>query len=389
MAEQKVHQSGPLKDAEVATEDAKVVDSMEGRMDNLKVILDGKEPTDQSDELDDSTSDDQEKDDQEKDDQTDDSESEDDSTSESKEVEEEEEKGSKDKDSTPEAVDIPDGYVRAAKRQGWTDEDIAATIKADFDRARRLFQNAYETSNKATRDFAAIGRAQADATRQKAEEQARVETPEIKDFMTLDEIKTAAGDDAAMEAILKGANKMIKDQATEIAKRGQPGPSANELDFARSDQVAATARANATADANALMQIDQFFGADDMESYSEFYGVIKPSQDMDDITPRQRGHRIEVLQIADQLVAGKASQGIQITANEALGDAHLLVTDSMREKIIAGKMKSSLKKRTKTLRPSDSKKTKASGDATKAKTREQAIANAETRLAKFNKSWNN
>ncbi len=382
MAEQKEHEGEPLKDVGVATEDADLLGTTEGRLSNLRNILDGKAPAEPEPEPEESTLEPESKEEP-----AEEPEEEPDTTPEPEGGEEKE--GSKDKEDPPEADDIPDGYIRAAKGQGWSDEDITDELKANPDRARRLFQNAYETSNKATRDFAAIGRAQAEATRQKATEQARVEAPEIKDFMTLDEIKTAADGDAAVEAILKGANKMIKDQATTLAKQSQPGPAANDLEFAKSDQTAATARANAAADANALVTIDQFFAADDMKSYTDFYGTIKPGQDTNDITPRQRDHRIEVLQTANQLIIGKASQGIQITENEALGDAHLLVTDSMRETMIANEISKSLKKRTKTLRPSDSKKTKASGDTTKAKTREQAVANAEQRLAKFNKSWNN
>ena len=386
MPEQRVHKSEPLKDVEAATEDANLLGTIEGRMGNLKAILNEQEPTDLSEESDDTISDDQDQDDKKQDDQTDDSESKDDTTSELEE--DEKEKGSKDKEDPPE-VNIPDGYIRAAKGQGWSDKDIAEEVKANPERARRLFQNAYETSNKATRDFAAIGRAKADATRQEVEEKTEAKAPKIQDFMTLDEIKTAADGDAAMEAILKGANKMIRDQATENAKLRKSGPSTNDLEFARSDQAAATARANATTADNTLMQVNQFFGGDDMKSYIDFYGVIESNQDMNDITPRQRGHRIEVLQTADQLIVGKTSQGIQITTSEALGDAHLLVTDSMRESIVVDKIKKTLKKRTKTLRPSDSKRTKVSGTSTKATTHEQAVANAEQRLVKFNKSWNN
>jgi len=372
------HKSGPLKDADVALDDSKILESVEGRMSNLRNILKEDGTADQSNESDDSTSD--EKVDEKVDDQTDDPDIEDDATPESKS---EDKEGSKDKEDPPEVPDMPDGYIRAAKRQGWTDEDIDDEIEANPERARRLFQNAYETSNKATRDFAAIGREKAERIKLEAEEKARVEVPEIKDFITGDEITKIADGDEATATVLKTLNTRLKEQATQLAKRSQPGPSTIEMDFARSDQAAATARANATADDNILMQIDQFFGSDDMKSYVDFYGVIKPGQDINDITPRQRNHRIEVLQTADQLAVGKASQNIQITTNEALNDAHLLVTDSMREKVIAGEIKSSLKKRTKTLRPSDSKKTKASGDTPKAKTREQAVANAEVRLAKL------
>lgn len=383
MAEQKVHKSDPLKDVEAATEDADLLGTVEGRMSNLRNILDEQEPAEPEPEPEPSIPEPEPEPEPEP---AEDSEPEPEPTP---EPEEDEEKGSKGKEDPPEAVDIPEGYVRAAKGQGWTDEDIADEIEANPERARRLFQNAYETSNKATRDFAAIGREKAERIRLEAEEKVRVETPEPKDFITVDEIAKIADGDEATATVLRAMNARIKADATALAKPQKSGPSANDLEFARSDQQVATARANATAEANSLQTVNQFFSADDMKAYVEFYGVIKQGQDWGDITPRQYDHRMEVLQIADQLKAGKASQNIQVTDAEALSNAHLLVTDSMRESMVADKIKKTLKKRTKTLRPSDSRKTKASGDTTKAKTREQAIANAETRLAKFNKSWNN
>lgn len=382
MAEQKEHKSGPLKDAEVATEDADLLGTMEGRMSNLRNVLNEQEPAEPEPEPEEPTPEPDPEPEPEED-----PEPEPEPTPEPEEDEDEE--GSKDKEDPPEVPDIPDGHIRAAKGQGWNDEDIAAEIKANPDRARRLFQNAYETSNKVTRQFAAIGREKADRTRLEVEERARVDAPEIKDFLTVEEIAKVADGDEATATVLKAMNARIKADATEAAKRNKTGPSANDLEFARSDQQVATARANATADANSLQTVNQFFSADGMKSYVEFYGAIKKGQDWSDITPRQYDHRMEVLQIADQLKAGKASQNIQVTDAEALGDAHLLVTDSMRESMVADKIKKTLKKRTKTLRPSDSKKTKASGGTTKAKTRDQAIANAETRLVKFNKSWSN
>jgi len=373
----KEHKSDPLRSAEETVNDEKIVNTVEERLANLKDITDEPEPAESDLESDNSTPEPDEKEEP-----AEEPESEPDSTpDEGKDSDD----GSKNKEDSPEAPEIPEAYLRAAKGQGWSQEDVDSMVESDPDLAMRLLQNAYETSNKATRDFAAIGRAQAEATRQKTEEQARAKVPEIKDFMTLDEIKTVADGDAAIEAVLKSANKMITDQATELAKRSKSDLSVNDLEFARSDQDAAIARANAAANSSTLQQIDQFFGADSMKSYTEFYGVIGPGQDINDITPRQRGNRIDVLQIADQLKVGKASQSIFISNEEALESAHLLVTDSMREKIITDKVRSSLKKRSKgkTLRPSDSKKTGKGDVPARAKTHEEAVANAQMRLAKI------
>jgi len=381
MPEAKEHKSEPLKDVKGATESDDVINTMEGRMSNLKDIL-NEGPAEPEPEPEDSTP---EPDPEPEPEPAEETEPEPEPTP---EPELKDEDGSKDTEDPPEATEIPEGYVRAARRQGWSDEDIADEIKANPDRALRLFQNAYETTNKATRDFAAIGRAQAEATRKAAEEKANVETPEVKDYITVDEIAKIADGDEATAAALRTINQVAKEQAAELAKYRKAGPSTEDLSFARSDQAAATARANAAANEADQRRVNEFFGAENMKPYGDFYGVISKNQDMGDITPNQYNHRIEVMQVADQLIVGKAAQGMNLPVTEALEDAHLLVTESIREKIITDGIRSSLKKRSKskTLRPSAGKKTSVSNEPTKAKDRDEAVANAGRRLAKLFKN---
>jgi len=377
MPEQKEHKSDPLKNVDDALNNTNLLTSVEGRMENLRNILDGIDPTESEPDPEPSTPEPEPEPEP-----ADDLEPEPEPTP---EPEPEKEKGSKDKEGPPE-VEIPEGYVRAAKRQGWSDEDIVDEIKANPERAKRLFANAYETSNKLTRDFAALGREKAEAAQRAAMEKAAAEAPEIKDYITADEISKISDGDEATSVALKNFNTALKSRDAEIAKLRAPGPSADDLEFARSDQAASTARARASADDADLMRVNQFFGAENMKPYNDFYGNLNKDQNMNDITPNQRQHRYEVLQKADQLIVGKKAQGIETTALEALEDAHLLVTESIREKIITDGIRSSLIKRSKskTLRPSDSKKTKTSDESVKAKNRDEAVVNAERRLSKLN-----
>jgi len=339
--------------------------------------------TDPPEESDDTTSDDQTKD-AKKDDQTDDSESEDGSTSDDQDDSENGSKGTEDPPEANDKVEIPEAYIRAAKRQKWSDEDIAEELKANPERALRLFMNAYETSNKATRDFAAIGRQQAEQTAKELEEKNKVDEPEIKDYITPDEIEKAADGDAAIAKMLTTMNRVAKEQAAENAKLRKTGPSAQDIAYARSNQVAATARANASADAATELFIEQFFSAENMKSYNDFYGTVGDGQNAGDLTANQHANRLEVLQTAGQLIAGKAAQGIKISDAEALEDAHLLVTEPMREKVITDKIRSSLKKRGKgkTLQPSKSQKT-SSATGGPARNKEEVLVNVEARLAKL------
>lgn len=371
----KEHKSDPLKNVDDALNDDNVLASVEGRMKNLKDILNEVEPAEPEPEPEPSTPEPEPE-------PAEEPEPESDTTPEKDENVE----GSKGTETPPE-VEIPEGYVRAARRQGWSDEDIADEIEANPERARRLFANAYETTNKATRDFAAIGREKAEAARKAAKEKAEAEAPEVKDYITADELSKIADGDEATAAALKSFNAALKARDVEIAKLRKSSPSIDDMDFARTDQMASTARARAAADEADLMRINQFFGAENMKPYNDFYGNLKDSQNMGDLTPNQRNHRVEVLQVADQLIVGKRAQGIEIPTAEALEDAHLFVTEPIREKIITDGIRSSLTKRSKskTLRPSDSKKTNASVKPEKAETREQAIGNAERRLS--NLKW--
>lgn len=378
MAEVKEHKSDPLKDVSSATEDANLLNTMEGRMGNLDNILKGKDPADPEPEPEPSTPEPK---------PAEDPEPEHGSTPEP----EPKGDGSKDTEDPPvsDKPELPEAYIRCAIHQGWSAEDVQEDFEANPERALRTFKNIYETTNKATRDFAAIGRERAETAQKAAEDRARVEAPEVTDFITADEITKIADGDEATAKVLKVLNTRLKNQATELAGQRKPGPSANDLEFARSNQVAETARARATADNNTLTMVNRFFAADSMKSYNGFYGAIEPGQDMNDITPRQRSNRIEVLQIADQLTVGKESQGMRISTDEALESAHLLVTESLREKIVTDKIKASLTKRSKskTLRPSNSRKIATNDGSKKAKNRDEAVANAEARLAKFRKDW--
>ncbi|MCK4821929.1 hypothetical protein KA005_39560, partial [bacterium] len=141
----------------------------------------------------------------------------------------------------------------------------------------------------------------------------------------------------------------------------------------------------ATAKQADMKLIEQFFTAEDMKSYKDFYGTIGMGQIFQDLNPGQQKNRYEVLQIADQMIVGNAMQEIELPVNDALLRAHLLVTEPIREKIIREEIKSSVVKRNKglTLRPSAGKKsTAAVNEGGKPKDRAGVIANAEQRLKK-------
>lgn len=336
-----------------------------------------------------------------KDDQADDTKSKDDSTpDESKEDKDED--GGTDGDGNTEAppkddekeseeddkkFKLPDAFHRAAEHDGWKPDDIKGFFEADPERALVTFQNIYNSMNRASRDFANLGRTKAEQTRKQTEDAANVDDKtEVKDFVDVEALKKDYEDTALIDGVIKPLNDALK-QVTEDVRslKSQKSPSAAEIEFAKRDQVTATQRAEATADEADTKLIEQFFTADDMKSYKDFYGTIKAGQIFEDLQPGQQRNRYDVLQTADQMVVGNAMQGTKLSVNDALLRAHLLVTEPIREKVIREEIKSSIVKRNKglTLRPSAGKKSEAAAnEGGKPKNRAEVIARAEQRLQK-------
>lgn len=377
-----------LKDVTPAIENDKLVASVEKRLNETF----GDIPAEDLEDEDDSTPDD-------KDDQADDSESKDDSTPDDTDKSDKDESGDKDEDedkdppSKPDdktddkKFELPDAYHRAAEHDGWKPEDIKGFFEADPERALVTFQNIYNSMNRASRDFANLGRIKAEQARKQIEDATKVdEKVEIKDFIDIDALKKEYEDTALIDGVVKPLNDALKQVTQEIKSlKSQKIPSADDIALAKADQMAATRRAEATAKQADIKLIEQFFTAENMKPYKGFYGELGMGQIFQDLNPGQQRNRYEVLQIADQMIAGNAMQGIELSVNDALLRAHLLVTEPIREKVIREEIKSSIVKRNKglTLRPSAGKKSVAAIDeGGKPKDRAEIIANAEQRLAK-------
>lgn len=388
----------PLKDVKSAIEDDDLVASVEKR---LAETL-GDTSAEDLEDGDKSTPDDQDKKD---DDQADDSKSKDDSTPDDKDEDDKDkdESGDKDedgnKDTPPEPDEkgekgdksekeykLPEAYHRCAVHQGWKDEEIKEYFESNPERALRTFENIYNTINKASREFATLGRVKAEQTRKEAEGAAKVDEVEVKDFVDIKKLKEEYEDNPLIDGVIKPLNDALKQFGEKIESlKTQKSSSVADIEFAKTDQIAATKQAQATADETTTAQIEQFFTAENMKPYKDFYGAIGMGQIFQDLSPGQQKNRMEVLQIADQMIVGNAMQGIKLSDNDALLRAHLLVTESIREKVIRDEIKSSIKQRSKglTLQPSAGKKSVAAvSEGGKPKNRAEVIANAERRLQK-------
>ncbi len=314
-------------------------------------------------------------------DQADETDSDDDSTSDG-DTEDKDESGDTDGDEnkdTPSDADdkkkdddedsLPDAYYQAALHDGWKPEGIKEFFEANPKQAMNTFQNIHNSRNRASKEFAAIGRANIENERKRVEAEAKVaDEVEVEDFVDIKKLQDNPDIDVSViDGVIKPLNDALKKISKEMASFKSPSQAnVQATETARREQDTATQRANAAADQADLQLIEQFFSAPNMKSYGEFYGDIKDSKNLNDLTFTQRDNRNKVLESAGQQQAGHVAQGLELSVNDALLRGHLLVTESLREKVMIKDITASIEKRKsgKTLRPSSSKKI-ATGDSSK------------------------
>lgn len=270
--------------------------------------------------------------------------------------------------------DIEDNLIRAAVHQGWDDKQIKDFMQLDPDRARATFQKMYESVNKLSQQFADIGRKQLeqDAQEQKPETKPTKKDDKKPEFKKIDigELKKQYDNDPIVDLVGQQQEQnealfnMVQDLRETISTRPQ--------DTSR-QQVELGTEAAAV-----VKQVDTFFKQDDMKLYDDFYGSG------DNLTPGQAANVNAVLELADQIRAGRTLQGLDTTVDEALIQAHMLVSEPVREKMVRTNIVSALKKRSKgiSLKPGSKGRDVNAVEHTKPTTPEQVIENAQARLNK-------
>jgi hypothetical protein len=371
---------GTLKELDVAAiENEELVDGVEARLANLRDITDGtrrSKPADDQEELDESTpeGEEEEKDDDKDDDQADDQEE---STPEDK---------TGDKEDDKEGEVLSDAFLRAAVHRGWKEEDAKAYHEKDPEAANSLFQNLLIDVNKASGEWAALGKAKLEAERKAIEIATTTATPAEKPaFKGIDVDKLAKeydlDDNAA--AIIRAQNEQLEG----LAKLVIPP------DVTQPRTIATASATPAGPDPNVELEIENFFNSEGLKPFSEFYGGLKLGQNWDDLSGGQKDNRWKVLTQADYLMAGAECAGQSMDAVTALERAHMMVSEPIREQAIRDQIKGEATKRKKsmTLRPSDSKRSANSisdvgGGEQKPRTREELVESVGEKLDKvFNR----
>jgi len=346
-----------------AIEDPELITAVESRWDKLNELTGRKKdenPAVSDDDEDEPTPDDEDID---NDDQADDSEDSDDSTPDGKDKEKETE-------------GIPDAYLRAAVHSGWKQEDVEKLYETNPEMASKTFENLYNSTNKASREWAALGRARlaGDVKETEPEKVDKLEYGRI-DVATL---KRDFDIDPAVERMLESANARDQKLTDAINSLREEKVIADPKKVERAAQ-----NYDVAAEAAAEQQINSFFSEDSMKPYGKFYGELKFGETWEDLPAGQKRNRYAVYTAADQMLAGAAMQGYQMSIPDALDKAHLLVTENVREETIRAEIKSTATKRKNSMlmRPSDGKSKKGSSDG-KSKTKNELLSKTERLLAK-------
>jgi hypothetical protein len=236
--------------------------------------------------------------------------------------------------------DIEDNLYRAAIHQGWKPEEIETFMELDPDRARATFGKIYETNNNLSKNWAEMGRTRlsqdvpnVQQSNGDTENDGGKTIPEFKS-VDIDELRKQYDNDPVVDLVAQQQeqNKVLYDAVNKLNETISTRPQVEQPEKVL-DPVAAAIGSS----------IDAFFKQDDMKMYDTFYGTG------DDLTPGDVANRQAMFELADQITAGRALQGLDTTVDEALTQAHLLVTEPIREKMVRQSIVSELKKRSNSL----------------------------------------
>lgn len=277
------------------------------------------------------------------------------------------------------APTLPDNYIRAAKHQGWEDEDIKEFFESNPEQAIKTLAKIYATNNTMSNQFAELGKTLHEKGKSALDidlpqglprsEQpgAKVAAEVVKsEFKGIDieAIKAQYGDDDPIVALIQQQDNTARQQFDKIAELS-----------ANMQAQASPERADREADYALEQNINTFFSGEAVKDFDDIYGV-GDSMD-DDLTGRQAQNRWRVIQMADQMIAGAMLQRKELSISDALELSHLAITAPEKEKIIRNELKAKATKRQKgkSLKPSSHKTVPVKQTAA------QKDANMESRVA--------
>ena len=234
---------------------------------------------------------------------------------------------------------IPDSHYRAALHMGMKAEEVGELYDQNPALALKTLAKCYEMVNASSKQLGELGQ----RARQLRDQPpaAPVVIPNRKEAV-LKELKKKYEDDPIIDLI----GELIPDTVPVPEIKGfRPQPATPDPQVEIERQVAVR------------QEINNFFGADEMNVYDDFYGKVPQTGDWQSLTPGQRANRIEVCNRAQNILDGAAFSGMQLSAAEAMERAHLEVAAPISAEIVRERIVKSITKRAAgvTLKPSGSK----------------------------------
>jgi hypothetical protein len=231
---------------------------------------------------------------------------------------------------------IPDSHYRAALHMGYKPEEISELYDANPTLALKTLAKCHETVNAGSRQLGEFGQR---AKQLREQPQVPMQpAPLSRKAEVLKKLKEHYTDDPVIDLL----GELIPDAPPQFVVHQQPQQPPQQS----VEEVIAVRQ-----------QINNFFSADEMGVYGEFYGKVPQTGTWDALTPGQRANRKEVCDRAQLFLDGATLAGMQLNPADALERAHLEVTAPMAEQFVRQRIVASVQKRAKgvTLKPSGTK----------------------------------
>jgi len=258
------------------------------------------------------------------------------------------------------SVMLPSGHRRAALARGYTNEEIEHYLEIKPDEAVARFRDIFDDWQKENARWSERGR-QLAAVDQRTSEKSKDEGKTQETSTTLPHYDTKAlieehGNEDLINALVGPLNAVI-DRVNDAAGK-----------LSKSEGFLRETEENALTDAT-----QEFLKSDEMKSFRNKYGT-----EIKDLTEEQVKSRLELFGQADIIVAGARDHGVDITVQDALERAHILVSQGTRDEAIRQDIRDSMKKRTKTTKSSHQRM--STSDANQPVSDEELVKRTEAKL---------
>jgi hypothetical protein len=216
-----------------------------------------------------------------------------------------------------EEVVLPENFRRAAIHQGWSEDEVSEFFKSNPEQATKTFEKIYNSTNYITEQTAALGRIAQQEQQKRLAAETKPQKPKFREIV--DALKKKYGEEdpglVDMLEVITQQNEELYNTVTSLKGQEQPKLSDN--------------------DGKIWDTINGFFNASNISVYEPFYGKTgTDGQWGRTLTGEQNQNRMKVLEKADQIVAGAQLQGKEVKYEDAMLQAHLVISDKVRENVM-------------------------------------------------------